>query len=148
MIDQIDFSCIPIEIARSVADKMEAWLLVGGRKEDAFIKRLTQYLTDVSEGNGRNGYERRLSLQMYFDIPLFCYGKSKPICESCLRFYNVEFPFQSMQKYDGKDVSLNLNGDIIIYDIVGDKQKILWKGFAFDIPEYATAYGRRGNKNK
>lgn len=70
-----------------------------------------------------------------FDIVLFYWDEWDEIDLYCLQFYNVQFPFESMKKYNGMDVSLDRNGELKIYD--GDEE--VWKGFVFQIPEFMHA---------
>lgn len=44
----------------------------------------------------------------------------------------MEFPFESMKKYNGLDVSLNMNGEM---SITSNDEEV-WKGFSIDIPEF------------
>ena len=77
-----------------------------------------------------------------FDIPLFYWGQWDEIETGFLQFYSVEFPFESMKKYNGMDASLDMNGEIAITDSNGEE---VWKGFACAIPEFRrelnTIYG-------
>ena len=59
-----------------------------------------------------------------FDIPLFYWEKWNEIDTGFLQFYNVEFPFESMKKYNGMDASLDMNGEIAITDSKGEE---VWK---------------------
>lgn len=68
-----------------------------------------------------------------FLILLFFYGKiGMKLIRGFLQFYNVEFPFESMKKYNWLDVSLNMNGEMLITST--DEE--VWNGFAIDIPEF------------
>lgn len=72
-------------------------------------------------------------IQKLFDIPLFCWEGWDEIETGFLQFYNVEFMFESMKKYNGMDASLDMNGEIAVTD--GDGTEV-WKGFACAIPEF------------
>ena len=75
-----------------------------------------------------------------FGIPLFYWEEWNEIDTGFLQFYNVEFPFESMKKYNGMDVSLDMNGEIAITDSEG---KEVWKGFACAIPEFMQELNAR-----
>lgn len=68
-----------------------------------------------------------------FDIPLFYWEGWDEIETGFLQFYNVEFPFESMKKYNGMDAALDMNGELSITD---SKGKEVWKGFVCTIPEF------------
>ena len=70
-----------------------------------------------------------------FDIPLFYWEEWDEIETGFLQFYSVEFPFESMKKYNGMDVSLDMNGGIAITDEDGNE---VWKGFTCAIPEFRS----------
>lgn len=70
-----------------------------------------------------------------FDIPLFYWEEWDEIETGFLQFYNVEFLFESMKKYNGMDASLDMNGEIAVTD--GDGNEV-WKGFACAIPEFRS----------
>lgn len=72
-------------------------------------------------------------VQKLFDIPLFYWEGWDEIETGFLQFYNVEFMFESMKKYNGMDASLDMNGEITITDNEGNK---VWNGFAYAIPEF------------
>ena len=68
-----------------------------------------------------------------FGIPLFYWEEWDEIDTGFLQFYNVEFLFESMKKYNGMDASLDMNGEIAITDSKGEE---VWKGLACAIPEF------------
>lgn len=64
---------------------------------------------------------------------LFTYVDWDEIEVAFLQFYNVEFPFPSMQKYNGCTVTLQLDGTMEIYNENG----IVWgSAFPTDIDEW------------
>lgn len=75
-----------------------------------------------------------------FDIPLFYWEGWDEIETGFLQFYNVEFPFESMKKYNGMDASLDMSGEIVITDSEGEE---VWKGFACIIPEFVKKLNAR-----
>lgn len=79
-----------------------------------------------------------------FDIPLFHWEEWGEIETGFLQFYNVEFPFESMKKYNGMDASLDMNGEIAITNSEG---KEVWKGFACAIPEFLYEVNARCEAN-
>jgi hypothetical protein len=48
--------------------------------------------------------------------------------------YNVEFPFESMKKFNGRTLGFFNDGKLEIYS--EDGTKIDWEGYAIDIPEF------------
>ena len=80
------------------------------------------------------------NVQKLFDIPLFYWEEWDEIETSFLQFYNVNFLFSSMEKYNGMDVSLDMNGELAITDSSGDE---VWKGFACAIPEFRRELNAR-----
>lgn len=79
-----------------------------------------------------------------FDIPLFYWEAWDEIETGFLQFYNVEFPFESMKKYNGMDASLDMNGEIAITNSEGEE---VWKGFACAIPEFLQEVNGRHKIN-
>ena len=78
-------------------------------------------------------YLKEKNAEKLFDIPLFYWEEWDEIDTGFLQFYNVEFLFESMKKYNGMDASLDMNGELAITDNNGDE---VWKGFACAIPEF------------
>ena len=70
-----------------------------------------------------------------FDITLFTWKDWDELETGFLQFYNIEFPFESMKKYNGMDASLDMNGEITITNEDGNE---VWKGFACEIPEFMS----------
>ena len=79
-----------------------------------------------------------------FDIPLFYWESWDEIETGFLQFYNVEFLFESMKKYNGMDASLDMNGEIAITSSEGEE---VWKGFACAIPEFLQEVNGRHKIN-
>ena len=73
-----------------------------------------------------------------FDISLFHWEGWDEIETGYLQFYNVEFSFESMKKYNGMDVALDMNGKITITEREGEGKEV-WNGFACQIPEFMQA---------
>lgn len=82
--------------------------------------------------------------EQLFDIPLFYWEAWDEIETGFLQFYNVEFPFESMKKYNGMDAALDMNGELTITDSEGEK---VWKGFACAIPEFLQEVNARHKSN-
>lgn len=80
-----------------------------------------------------------------FNILVFYWEGWDEIETGFLQFYNVEFPYESMKKYNGCDVSLDMNGEITIWS---DNEEIaeLWKGFAVEIPEFLEEFKKKFEK--
>lgn len=83
-------------------------------------------------------------VEKLFDIPLFYWEEWDEIETEFLQFYNVEFLFESMKKYNGMDASLDRNGEIAITDSEGEE---VWKGFACEIQEFLQEVNTRHNMN-
>ena len=83
-------------------------------------------------------------VEKLFDIPLFHWEEWDEIETKFLQFYNVEFQFESMKKYNGMDASLDRNGEIAITDSEGEE---VWKGFACEIPEFLQEVNTRHKVN-
>ena len=79
-----------------------------------------------------------------FDIPLFYWEEWGEIETGFLQFYNVNFSFESMKKYNGMDASLDMNGEITITNSEGEE---VWKGFACEIPEFLQGVNERHKIN-
>lgn len=71
--------------------------------------------------------------QMFFGIPLFDWESWDEVEIGRLQFYNVNFYFDSMKKFDNMCIELDISGEIRICD---DKGLDVWKGFACEIPEF------------
>lgn len=84
------------------------------------------------------------NVQRLFDIPLFYWEEWDEIETGFLQFYNVNFLFSSMEKYNGMDVSLDMNGELAITDSDGNE---VWKGFACEIPEFLQGVNERHKIN-
>lgn len=84
-----------------------------------------------------------------FDIPIFTWTEWDDIDISELQFYNVEFPFESMKKYNGCDCSLDSNGRLTITrqgkEISKDlyDTEVVWEGFVCEIPEFLEIINKR-----
>ena len=55
-----------------------------------------------------------------------------------------KFLLSSMKQYDGNIVSINIDGQMIIYN---DSSKIIWKGYITDIPGVMEELNNRYRKN-
>ena len=81
------------------------------------------------------------SEQKIFGIKIFTWESWDEIDVGFLKFCNVDFPYESMKKYNGSDVSLDMNGEMIITSDDGEGEE-LWRGFAIEIPEFFEAIFR------
>ena len=84
------------------------------------------------------------NVEKLFDITLFYWKEWDEIETGFLQFYHVEFPFESMKKYNGMDASLDMNGEIAITNTEGEE---VWKGFACAIPEFLREVNARYKAN-
>lgn len=83
--------------------------------------------------------------QKIFDITVFTWECWDELETGFLQFYDVEFPYESMKKYNGSDVSLDMNGEITIYS--NDEESAeLWKGFIIEIPEFLEELEKKFEK--
>lgn len=71
--------------------------------------------------------------QKLFGIVIFLWKEWDEIDTGCSQFYDVEFPFKSMEKYNGMDTSFNDEGELSVTDKAGN---IVWEGYACQIPEF------------
>lgn len=83
--------------------------------------------------------------QKFFDIIVFSWESWDEIETGFLQFYNVKFPYESMKKYNGSDVSLDMNGEMSITS-TDEECKELWKGFAVEIPEFLKEINKKFKK--
>ena len=74
------------------------------------------------------------SQQKFLGQLLFTYDGWDDLEIGYLQFYNVEFPFESMKKYNGDTVTLQVDGTMKIYK--DDHGKPSWSGFPTDIEEW------------
>jgi hypothetical protein len=68
-----------------------------------------------------------------FNIPIFSWDAWEESDINQLVFYNAIFKYPSMEKYNGKDVGLDRNGLLEIYD---DNGNIIFSDFVINIKEY------------
>lgn len=71
--------------------------------------------------------------QKFLGKTLFTYDGWDDLDVGMLQFYDVNFPFESMKKYNGCVVSLQLEGTMEVYH---DNGKLVWSGFPIDIEEW------------
>ena len=72
--------------------------------------------------------------QKFCGILIFTWEQWDDVDADMLQFYNVEFPMESMKKYNGCDVSLTISGELEVYgsDYFAEP---LWNGYVTDIVE-------------
>ena len=63
---------------------------------------------------------------------IFDWSEWEDIDTGAFQFYNVNFPFESMRKYNGSDVFYTLEGQLEIYN---EDSELVWSGWIIDIPE-------------
>lgn len=73
---------------------------------------------------------------------LFTYEEWKRLSRGEAEYYKVEFPFESMKKYNGGRVIKYDNGALRVYG------KEIWKGYITDIPEFRELLITRLKKEK
>lgn len=85
--------------------------------------------------------------QKLFGIVIFSWKEWDEIDTNCSQFYNVEFPFESMNRYNGMDTSFSDEGELSITDKSGN---IVWEGYVCQIPEFMSIVDMKfgGNSEK
>lgn len=78
--------------------------------------------------------------QDLFGIPLFDWESWDEVEIGRLQFYNVDFHFDSMKKFNNMCVELDISGEIRICD---DEGIDVWKGFACEIPDFLQEVNRK-----
>lgn len=63
---------------------------------------------------------------------IFNWSEWEDIDTGAFQFYNVNFPFESIKKYNGTDVFYTLEGQLEIYN---ENSEVVWSGWVMDIPE-------------
>lgn len=79
--------------------------------------------------------------QKMFGVVIFTWDEWDEIDTGCFQYYAVNFPFESMKKYNGMDASLDMEGELSITEKDGEFKEV-WKGFVSDIPEFMTAISK------
>lgn len=74
------------------------------------------------------------SQQKFLGQLLFTYDGWDDLEIGYLQFYDVEFPFTSMKRYDANTVTLQIDGTMEIYNDVDEHA--VWTGFPTDIEEW------------
>lgn len=69
--------------------------------------------------------------QKFCNVIIFTWEQWDYIEIGDLQFYNVKFPFKSMEMYNGSDVLYTLEGQLEIYM----NNEVIWSGWVTDIPE-------------
>lgn len=97
--------------------------------------------------------KKRLFTQRMFNIEIFRWAAYERFNEHEMYYYNIVFPFKSMEKYNDHDCSLNTNGYLKVYkepkvklDIEFFKTDIVWEGFISDIPEFREELNKKYNR--
>lgn len=85
-----------------------------------------------------------MNTEEFCGIKIFEWEEWDDISVGILQYYNVKFLFSSMKQYDGNIVSMNIDGQMIIYN---DPIKIIRKGYITDIPEVMEKLNNRYRKN-
>ena len=70
--------------------------------------------------------------QIFCGIVIFTYGTFDEVGIGVLQYYNVEFPFESMKKYNGMTVVFSLEGQLTLFDKNDNEIIDIW---VTDIPE-------------
>lgn len=81
-----------------------------------------------------------MNTEEFCGIKIFEWEEWDDISVGILQYYNVKFLLSSMKQYDGNIVSMNIDGQMIIYN---DPIKIIWKGYITDILEVMEELNNR-----
>lgn len=84
--------------------------------------------------------------QELFGLLIFTWDSCDIIDTDLIQFYNIEFPYDSMKKYNGMDASLDMDGKLSITTREGEREEV-WKDYVCAIPEFmerVKAKFRRG----
>lgn len=73
--------------------------------------------------------------QELFGLLIFTWDNFDIIDADLIQFYNIEFPYDSMKKYNGMDASLDMDGKLSITTREGECEEV-WKGYVCAIPEF------------
>lgn len=76
--------------------------------------------------------------QKMFGVVIFTWEEWGEIETGWLQFYTVNFPFESMKKYNDMDASLDMDGELCITEKDGECEEV-WKGYVSEIPEFMAA---------
>lgn len=79
--------------------------------------------------------------QKMFGVVIFTWDEWDEIETGFLQFYDVNFPFDSMKKYNGMDASLDMDGELRITEKDGECDEV-WKGYVSEIPEFMAAISK------
>ena len=74
--------------------------------------------------------------QEFLGIVLFTYEDYQGIDAETMQYWYIEFPFESMKKYNGRHANLYFEGWM---EIINDNGKILWEGYPTDIEEFRNS---------
>ena len=89
--------------------------------------------------------EQNMNTEKFCGIKILEWEEWDDISVGILQYYNVKFLLSSMKQYDGNIVSINIDGQMIIYN---DSSKIIWKGYITDIPEVMEELNNRYRKER
>lgn len=80
-----------------------------------------------------------MDIQEWCGIELFYWKSWDEINAKYMEFHNPKWYLDSMKKYNGKTIGMNLNGRIFIFSTYGIE--IIWSGYVIDIPEVREKLG-------
>lgn len=75
--------------------------------------------------------------QELFGLLIFTWEDCDIVDTDLIQFYNIEFPYESMKKYNGMDASLNMDGELSITAREGECEEV-WKDYVCAIPEFMS----------
>lgn len=73
--------------------------------------------------------------QELFGLLIFTWDSCDIIDTDLIQFYNIEFPYDSMKKYNRMDASLDMDGKLSITTREEECEEV-WKDYVCAIPEF------------
>lgn len=80
-----------------------------------------------------------------FDIVIFEWDYWNEVDTGIHQCYGIEFPYESMKKFNGMNATLDLNGRMTVFGENVDKQ---WEGFVAEILEFYAEMCKKFKKKK
>lgn len=75
--------------------------------------------------------------QELFGILVFTWDSCDIIDAGEIQFYDIEFPYESMKKYNGMDATIDMDGALSITTREGECEEV-WKDYVCAIPEFMS----------
>lgn len=75
--------------------------------------------------------------QELFGLLIFTWDSCGLIDADLIQFYNIEFLYESMKKYNGMDASFDMEGKLSITTGEGECEEV-WRDYVCSIPEFMS----------